>query len=559
MEVSLEDRRDVGALLARALTPHAAKIDALARSLAPEGPGPGVRYLEFVDSLAVPMRRLAWTQRFLGPDEFVALVASGDPGALIYALELLGTLDPEQTVAVASMAVARAPWPLFGQALGRALGRCRSREAFRVLMDHPEIPYLRQGLATCEFADGVDEARDALAKVALESPALNPVERELALPVLSYLLRHAPAEAVARLVSLLEVAGEVGVYAAHALAEREEGRAVLCARLSAAPAGRLLSYAEKRAVRVLLEVDPSTALDALGGPARVASPDERPRLLALLDALRADTFHRPHEPSRGWLAADPRFAALLAPLVRDADRTLATLARDLRAKLPRTTGAAHPATSSTPRPSTRSAVPRGPLRALTDEITAIHARLTKLVAHLKAMGYRFAAPRAVLVPPRTQDLRALARLEKRTTVPPALAHLWRTLGGIDLRGEHPGWPRRAFMGFPGNREPVWITDPLVIAPAASVIADALEASNGPPIALHLAPDPLQKSGYSSVTRTIWLPDTAEDPRLAGASAGEETLVSHLRRALAWGGMPGFETIEPRPDAWLAAARAACAG
>jgi hypothetical protein len=46
-----------------------------------------------------------------------------------------------------------------------------------------------------------------------------------------------------------------------------------------------------------------------------------------------------------------------------------------------------------------------------------------------------------------------------------------------------------------------------------------------------------------------------DPVLDGA---DETLLAHLRRALAWGGLPGFATIDARPEPWLAAARAACA-
>lgn len=557
MNITLEARREAGSTLARALAPHATKLDALARSLAPEGRGPGVRCMEFGESLASPIRQLAWTERFSGPGEFVALLEAGDPGALIYALELLARLDAEQTVPVARLAVAWAPWPMLGQALGRALGRCRSREGFRLLMDHPEVPFLRDGLATCGYPDGIEEAARALAQVDLGSPALDPGARVRALPVLSYLLRHDPANAVARLVPLLDVAGEVSVYAAHALSARDDGRALLCARLAAAPTGRPLSFGEKLAVRLLLESGPSTTIDALGGQALLASPDGRPRLLALLDALRADTFHRPHEPSHGWLSADPRFAALIAPLVRDADRTLAALARDLRAKLPRAASAA--AAPRAPSTSARNlAAPSGPSPAVVEEVARIHVRIAALVDHLRATGYRFASPRAVLVPPRPVDLRAIARLEKLARIPPALALVWRTIGGVDLRGEHPGWPERAYLGFRGHREPVWSTDPLVLAPAASVITDALEAHEGDPIALHVAPDALGKAGHSGGTRTIWLPDPSEDPRLDGDGRADETLLGHLRRMLAWGGFAGFEAIAERPEAWLAAARAASA-
>ncbi|MBX3247826.1 MAG: hypothetical protein KF901_11660 [Myxococcales bacterium] len=187
------------------------------------------------------------------------------------------------------------------------------------------------------------------------------------------------------------------------------------------------------------------------------------------------------------------------------------------------------------------------------EMEALGAALRRLVTFLKTTGYRFAEPRRALTAPTAADRKALARLEKHLPLPPVLATFWRTAGAVDLRGHHPDWARATDLHAKGAREPVWLADPLVIAPAAHVIADALEEHDDAPLALHLAPDALGKAGYSSGMLTIWLPADAEDPSLEGAN---ETLLAHLRRALAWAGFPGFASVDERPEAWLAAARAA---
>ncbi len=546
-------RRAAGAALSALLRPRSVEAHALALSLAPAGPGPGVRYGDYAPGADAPSKLTAFALRFAAIDDFLTLLERGEAGALVFALELAARLDPEGSIPAARLLLPQAPGAPLGQALGRALGACASEASFRLLLDHGEVPHLREGMASSRYAGGVRAVEAALDGVALDASDLDPHLRSRSLPLLSYLLRHAPDAAFARLVPLVDAAGEVGVYAAHALATCAAGRALLSARLAAAPPGASLTYAEGLAVRLLLEADAARALDALGGSDALLTEGGRPRLRALLEGLRADAFRRPHEPSQGWLTADPRLPALLARLVRDPDRAVATLARDLQRKLPAPpksspavrAPARHPQPAATPSPDARAV-----------EVTAMRDALARLVAHLRNTGYRFAAPRSVLVPPRAKDLAALARLEKRAAVPPALALVWRTLGGVDLRGEHPSWPRPAFLGFRGNREPVWLTDALVLTPAADALAAALETSDAPPFVLPIAPDALAKAGFSAGCLELTLRPHGSDP--ADGGAHDATLLGHLRHSLAWAGFPGFATLPEGPAEWLAAARAAAA-
>lgn len=82
---------------------------------------------------------------------------------------------------------------------------------------------------------------------------------------------------------------------------------------------------------------------------------------------------------------------------------------------------------------------------------------------------------------------------------------------------------------------------------------AYPARSGPPLLLRFAPDDVGKAGFSGGALGIWLPAEGADPPLDGLSG---TFLAHLDAALAWGGFPGFAAIPSRPEAWLAAVRAA---
>lgn len=545
---SPERRREAGGLLASVLRREPTRADAIARSLAPDGRGPGVRYGVYEGSLRHPVRELAYQAAFADLEAFLGALDAGEPGAIELGLTVASTLDAESTLPAARKLLELGPWKMLGRALGSALGRASSEASFGLLLDSPRTPYLRDGLASNGFAGGVERAWVVYREAGdLARPELDPELRVDVLPVLSYLVRHDRELAFAEVCRLLEGSHEVVVFAAHTLASLDlRGRNVLLERLRIAAPRAPLTFAERFAVKLLLEDDPTRAVDALGGTAFLASPEGRPRLAALLDWLRDDTWRI----KRGWLAADPRFAELCTGLATDPDRDLARLAKDLVRTLP---PELRPKAKRAPKKvtSTKNAPP--PSDAWIAEMEALGATLRRLVTFLKTTGYRFAQPRRALTAPTAADRKALARLEKHLPLPPVLATFWGTVGAVDLRGHHPDWARATDLHAKGAREPVWLADPLVIAPAAHVIADALEEHDDAPLALHLAPDALGKAGYSSGMLTIWLPADAEDPSLEGAN---ETLLAHLRRALAWAGFPGFATVDERPEAWLAAARAA---
>ena len=530
------------ALVAGLVRARPEEADRTARTLAPDGPGPGRRYLDGT-------RPVAYQQRFRAIEELAVLLDGGEVAALVFAFELLATLDPEAAVPAVERALSAAPDAALGAALSRVLGACTSERSFRLVLAHGEVPSLRDALWTHGWPGGVQEARALLASVDFHAPTLDPHARVRALPALAYLLRHEGPRALPLAEALL-ASVHANVDVAHMLHRLvPEGPEVLLRDLQAAAPGQALRFSQTLAVKVLLERAPGAAIDALGGEAFLALPEGRPRLRALMHWLRLDTWAKPHEGGpRGWLAADPRAVRLLAGLKGDPERDLAALARDLLATLPK---AKRP---PAPRATKKAApVQAAPDPALLAELAAMREALERLVQHLRATKYRFAAPKAALVPPTKADLAALARLEKAQPVPPALSAAWRTLGAVDLRGHDPRWPRPAHLGLPGAAEPVWQTDPLVLAPAAQAIGEALGDAGREPFELVLAPDALGAAGFSAGVRTVSLPSAEADPVLHGTGS---TLLAHLRRALAWGGFPGFEAIEGRPEAWLEAARGA---
>ncbi|MCA9488565.1 MAG: hypothetical protein KC621_01540 [Myxococcales bacterium] len=539
-------RARVGASLADRLRPHAIEADTVARGLAPDGPGPGRRFHDYGETLS-PSKRTPYQRRFDGPEELLALLEEGHPGAIELGLEILSQLDPEACVAPAEALLALRPWNDLGSTLARVLGRCASEHSFRLLVDHPDAPYLRGGLASHGWPGGVDEAW-ALVRAVDWSADVEPRTRDATLPAFGYLLRHDRERAFPAVVALL-ASPDGQLWATHALfAIDPEGRDVLVAELARAAPGEKLGFAQRHAVKVLLERDPTTVVTALGGEGSLTTPGGRPRLAALLEQLRVDTWVPRPEGKRGWLTADPAFARLCAGLKGDADRSLAALARDLLGALPKEL---RPKTPRAPKKVLPVQVAPDP--ALVERMERTRDQLDRLVAHLRATGYRFAAPKHVRIPPRSKDLAALKRLEKQVVVPPSLAAFWRIVGSIDLRGQHPSWPVGAWLGFPGQREPVWTTDPLVVAPAADVIAEAQEEHAAPPMLLSFAPDDVGKAGWSGGAIGLWLPQDAADPALEGADG---TWLGHLERALAWAGFPGFASIEDAPHDWIEATRSA---
>ncbi|MCZ7682913.1 MAG: hypothetical protein M5U28_30570 [Sandaracinaceae bacterium] len=532
-------------------------MDALARGLAPDGPGAGVRYHRYEGTLGHPRAHIPYQAAFAELSDFLALLESGDPGAIELGFELLLRLEPEACVPLAE-AMLEAPWTLLGRAIGRALGACASERSFALLIERPDVPYLRDGLATNGYPGGVERAWACYRGYGDVGRAdLPPDERAQALPALAYLLRLDREAAYPEVVRLTGVRNrETMVFATHQLLalDTPESRAALVQRLEETPLGAPLSFAASMAVRLLLVRDPARVIQQLGGEELLLSPEGGPRLDALLRWLAWDTSPSGGRTSLGLLEKDNRFAELCARLRTDRRREIASMAGQLFAALP-------PAVKerlSPPKTRKKRRAARAPSAALRAEMKVHREEIARLVKHLTKIGYRFADPARAWKKPTAAGKRAIAQLEEAFgPLPPALAALWTVVGSVDLRGQDPSWSRPACLALPGVREGeggVWHTDPLVVAAPEEIVELALdEAIEGTPFGLPLAPDAVGKAGYSGGTLAVFVPTEEDDPPIEGG-ARAETLREHLRRALEWAGMPGFEQIADRPEEWLRRAR-----
>lgn len=545
-------RTGVGQSIAARLRTSTERAHAIASKLAPDGPGPGRRLGVYVDSLTYPRKEIPYQRAFTGLSGLLAALEAGDPGALELGIVILGRLDPESTVDIAEQLLQERPWRMLGKALGEVLGAASSERSFVLLLEHPEVPYLRNGLAQHRYPGGVALAWAAYAGHGdIGDADVDPHDRVNAEPVLAYLLRFDAARAFDEVVRL--AACNLN-FAAHRLLDlaTKDSLAVLIGQLDATPLGAALGRSANMGIRALLVADASRAIEGLGGIELLSSAGGRPRLAGLLHWLAFDTFATAGRPaSSGWFARDPGFAELCVALRSDPDRDLARLACELLATLPSTVIVGAP-----PRATTKK-VPSAPDAALVAEMQAHREALERLVRYLKKHGYRFCDPKGALKKPSAAGRRAIAKLEKALgPLPPALTACWTVIGSVDLSGQDPSWPHPACLALPDVRErgTVWITDPLMIAPPEAIVADALDGLlDDAPVALAIAPDAIGKAGYSGGALRIWLPCDADDPPIDGG-ASKETLREHLSRSLRWAGMPGFESIADRE--WLARVRAA---
>lgn len=177
-------------------------------------------------------------------------------------------------------------------------------------------------------------------------------------------------------------------------------------------------------------------------------------------------------------------------------------------------------------------------------IDTLPGRITRLVAFLKTRGYRFASPSDVMPGPDREVETHLTRLtELIGPVPAALAHFYRVIGSLDLRGEHSDWQGCA------------LSDPLVIEPISGAVQEAEEyteledpaeeywAPESGIFRAPIAPDAYHKAGLSG---GMWLgveiPNEQEDPLVLEA-VHQMPLTLYIERVLASGGFLGLEGIE----------------
>ncbi len=190
-------------------------------------------------------------------------------------------------------------------------------------------------------------------------------------------------------------------------------------------------------------------------------------------------------------------------------------------------------------------VARATMARVRDAVNAI-------VTALAGQGYVFARPTRAFVPPPADIGAVVDAIEGRVgAIPLSLRAAWEVAGSFDLTGSHPDWEAPACLRLPGAVEGprgVWLTDPLVLYPAAEVYERVVD-DDVPRGALPLWPDPLHKAGYSGDPETcVEVPAPSADASLvwpgdAPGAVTPSTLVGYLRWALVeYAGFPGFATL-----------------
>ena len=185
-----------------------------------------------------------------------------------------------------------------------------------------------------------------------------------------------------------------------------------------------------------------------------------------------------------------------------------------------------------------------------------------LFERLERLGYQFANGALARQQPEDGVAECVEELAQvGVHVPVALQAWLMEVGGVDLCGTHPDWPRTGCFGM-GDDDPsqeLWYTDPLVISVSLEETFENREdcancADVEPPDGLEpwieIAPDAVTKvnvSGAGPISISGAAPRF--DTFLMGQH-GSFTLLSYLRFAFAWGGSPGFEYIVDPPEEML---------
>jgi hypothetical protein len=200
---------------------------------------------------------------------------------------------------------------------------------------------------------------------------------------------------------------------------------------------------------------------------------------------------------------------------------------------------------------------RNLIDARTIEATSV-AKKAEISDHLQ--------DRSVFCPPDKDELALIRQMEKKGVFLPLSLRAWmEEVGGVNLAGAHPGLCFWEDENFPNV-----YADPLMVFPdigeleawyeeLAEVGADEEEAPAGE------EHEPLESViGWNAQAKarlaveneqldygyTVRLPDAAADVRLEGESHNT-TFVNYLRLAFRWGGFPGWERHEHRPEKELA--------
>lgn len=162
-----------------------------------------------------------------------------------------------------------------------------------------------------------------------------------------------------------------------------------------------------------------------------------------------------------------------------------------------------------------------------------------IVHRLEALGYRFALPDQVWIPPNPAMQQELERIERDYGPLPLVLRAWfEVVGSVNLMGAHPALSSYADLDWDGSQ--AQDGDPLVVE---TELFTQLDIENYYDFyQLPIAPDVTFKSGESGLgSVSVLLPAPAFDAPLIddGERWTGSFFVPYLRRCFQWGGFPGL--------------------
>ena len=193
----------------------------------------------------------------------------------------------------------------------------------------------------------------------------------------------------------------------------------------------------------------------------------------------------------------------------------------------------------------------------------VRRNVITLLDRLDATGYRFACPGEAYVPPHDNPRELLDALEEEEIFVPIAMQAWiEIVGGVNLMGSHPEWPSSGYHERSGQG--VWTTDPLVVSVNPEWLTNEREewsqrketwAYDPGPFCFGIAPDDIHKANLSGGMPYEMLADRLRADAIVVNERHGLPFVAYLRLCFEWGGFPGFELIENRPQEFIDQMRA----
>jgi len=175
-----------------------------------------------------------------------------------------------------------------------------------------------------------------------------------------------------------------------------------------------------------------------------------------------------------------------------------------------------------------------------------------IVERLKKLGYRFHESRSVLIPASAKKRKLIERAERSGLwLPISLRACLEVMGEVDLNGSHPAL---CFMDTEEGNPGIY-ADPLQVTfwQLDEAVHDWAEADgeDRDPVELIVSMNARDKAGRgldweAEGGYVVRIPNGVADAMLEGAPGGG-TFVEYLRRSFQWGGFPGWERYEQRPE------------